>query len=176
MSNIGISLMKKCLILGDHQKSDIMGIKSFMGRRAKPSKGVSEKIKVSDYMTRNLVTFKPEQSVMEVIGILLKRNISGGPVVNERNELIGIISEGDCLKEISDCRYHNHPMENIKVKEHMIKNVETIDGDMNVLDAANKFLESKHRRFPILEDGKLVGQISQRDVLNAAMQLKGQSW
>lgn len=153
-----------------------MGIKSFIGRRVKPTRGFSEKVKVSDYMTRNLVTFKPEQPVMEVIEILLKRNISGGPVVNDKNELVGIISEGDCLKEISDCRYHNHPMENIKVKDHMIKNVDTIDGDMNVLDAANKFLESKHRRFPILKNGKLVGQISQRDVLSAAMQLKGQSW
>lgn len=153
-----------------------MGIKSFIGRRIKPTRGLSRRVKVSDYMTRNLVTFKPEQSVMEVIEILLKRNISGGPVVNDKNELVGIISEGDCLKEISDCRYHNHPFENIKVKEHMIKEVETIDGDMNVLDAANKFLESKHRRFPIIQDGKLIGQISQRDVLNAAMRLKDQTW
>ena len=153
-----------------------MGIKSFIGRRAKPEKGFSEKIKVSDYMTRNLVTFKPEQPVMEVIEILLRKNISGGPVVNDKNELVGIISEGDCLKEISDCRYHNLPMEDVRVDQHMIKNVDTIDGEMHVLDAANKFLESKHRRFPILENGKLVGQISQRDVLNAAMRLKGQSW
>ena len=153
-----------------------MSIKSFVGKRSKPTKGLSERVKVSDYMTRKLVTFSPDQPVMEVVEILLKMDISGGPVVNEKNELVGIISEGDCLKEISDCRYHNHPIENVKVKEHMIKNVETIDGDMNVLDAANKFLDSKHRRFPIVEDGKLVGQISQRDVLNAAMQLKDQTW
>ena len=153
-----------------------MGIKSYIGKRTKSQKEFSEKIKVSDYMTRNLVTFRPEQPVMEVIDILLKKNISGGPVVNDKNELVGIISEGDCLKEISDCRYHNLPMEDVRVEKHMIKNVETIDGNMNVLDAANKFLESKHRRFPILENGKLVGQISQRDVLSAAMQLKGQSW
>ena len=153
-----------------------MSIKSFVGKRSKHTKGLSERVKVSDYMTRKLVTFSPDQPVMEVVEILLKMDISGGPVVNEKNELVGIISEGDCLKEISDCRYHNHPIENVKVKEHMIKNVETIDGDMNVLDAANKFLDSKHRRFPIVEDGKLVGQISQRDVLNAAMQLKDQTW
>lgn len=153
-----------------------MGIKSFIGKRVKPQKGNSEKIKVSDYMTRNLVTFRPDQSILEVMEVLLKRRISGGPVVNDKNELVGIISEGDCLKELSDARYHNHPMENVKVELHMIKNVATIDGDMNVLDAANKFLESKHRRFPILENGKLVGQISQSDVLRAAMELKGHSW
>ncbi len=153
-----------------------MGIKSFIGKRAKPQKGNSEKIKVSDYMTSNLITFRPDQSILEVMEVLVKRRISGGPVVNEKHELVGIISEGDCLKELSDARYHNHPMENVKVELHMIKNVDTIDGEMNVLDAANKFLESKHRRFPILENGKLVGQISQSDVLRAAMELKGHTW
>lgn len=152
-----------------------MGIKSFTGKRAKPQ-SASEKIKVSDYMTRNLITFKPEQSIIEVVEVLVKRGISGGPVINDNNELVGIISEGDCLKELSDARYHNHPMEDVKVELHMIKNVETIDGEMNVLDAANKFLESKHRRFPILENGKLAGQISQSDILRAALELKGQTW
>lgn len=152
-----------------------MGIKSFTGKRAKPQ-SASEKIKVSDYMTRNLITFKPEQSIIEVVEVLVKKGISGGPVINENNELVGIISEGDCLKELSDARYHNHPMEDVKVELHMIKNVETIDGEMNVLDAANKFLESKHRRFPILENGKLAGQISQSDILRAALKLKGQTW
>jgi CBS domain-containing protein len=153
-----------------------MGIKSFMGKRAKPTKGSNENITVSDYMTRNLTTFRPGQSVLEVMNILIKKRISGGPVVNEKNELIGIISEGDCMKQISESRYYNHPMEDIKVEQHMVKNVDTIDGNMNVFDAANKFLESKHRRFPIVENGKLVGQISQRDVLKAALKLKGHTW
>src|SRR5690606_39642428 len=99
-----------------------MGIKSFIGRRAKPQKGTIERVKVSDYMTRNLITFRPEQSILEVMEVLLKKRISGGPVVNAKNELVGIISEGDCLKELSDARYHNHPMEDVKVEQHMIKN------------------------------------------------------
>ncbi len=153
-----------------------MGIKSFMGRRVKPAKGGSENITVSDYMSKNLTTFKPEQSVMEVMTTLIKNKISGGPVVNDKFELVGIISEGDCIKQISESRYYNQPMGDVKVEQHMATNVETIDGNMNVFDAANKFLESKHRRFPIVENGKLVGQISQKDVLIAALALRGQTW
>lgn len=153
-----------------------MAIKNFRGRRSKIRRKLNKKVKVSDYMKQKVTCFHPEQSIVEVIQTLLRKNISGGPVVNNDNELIGIISEGDCLKEISDCRYHNYPMEDIKVKDYMIKKVITIDGDMNVLDAANKFLDSRHRRFPIVHNGKLVGQISQRDVLKAAMRLKGQEW
>lgn len=153
-----------------------MSIKSYIGRRVKPIKGSQEQIKVSDYMSTNLTTFKPEQSVLEVMNTLIKKKISGGPVVNEKNELVGIISEGDCMKQISNSRYYNQPMEELKVGDHMAKEIETIDGEMNVFDAADKFLNSKRRRFPIVKDGKLVGLISQKDVLKAALQLKGNSW
>jgi len=153
-----------------------MGIKSYIGRRAKPKKGSSENIKVSDYMSTNLTTFREDQSVMEVMNTLIKKKISGGPVINDKNELIGIISEGDCMKQISNSRYYNQPMEDVKVGDHMATEIETIDGDMNVFDAADKFLNSRRRRFPIVKDGKLVGLISQKDVLKAAITLKGNSW
>jgi CBS domain-containing protein len=154
-----------------------MGIKSFEGpRKGQQQVESNQSLKVSDYMTRDLITFKATQSVEEVIDTLIKYKISGGPVVNEKNELIGIISEGDCIKQISESRYYNMPTQNNSVEKHMAKNVETIDGNLNVFDAANRFLESKRRRFPIVEDGKLVGQISQKDILKAAMQLKGHNW
>lgn len=153
-----------------------MSIKSYIGRRIKPTKGSSENIKVSDYMSTNLTTFRPEQSVIDVMNTLIKKKISGGPVVNDKNELVGIISEGDCMKQISNSRYYNQPMEDIKVGDHMATDIETIDGDMNVFDAADKFLSSRRRRFPIVRDGKLVGLISQKDVLKAAIKLKGHNW
>lgn len=152
-----------------------MGIKSFMGRRAKTVAN-SDNITVNDYMTRKLITFRPEQQVLEVMNILIKNRISGGPVVNAKNELLGIISEGDCMKQISDSRYYNMPMEEATVEKHMAQDVETIDGNMNIFDAAKLFIERKHRRFPIVERGKLVGQISQKDVLKAALKLQGNTW
>ncbi len=154
-----------------------MGIKSFQGsRRHTNTDSNNAPLKVKDYMTTNLITFKPNQSIEETIETLIKHKISGGPVVNESNELIGIISEGDCIKQLSDSRYYNMPMDNLSIENHMAKNVETIDGEMDIFDAANKFIEAKRRRFPIVVNGKLVGQISQKDVLKAAMNLKGQNW
>ena len=112
-----------------------MGIKSFQGAR-KQQQNVTEinAFRVSDFMSRNLITFQPEQTVEEVIQSLIKHKISGGPVVNANNELVGIISEGDCLKNISESRYHNLPMEQHTVATRMAKNVETIDGNMNVFE------------------------------------------
>ena len=153
-----------------------MAIKSFQGSRRKRTTVDTTPLRVKDYMTRNLITFRPEQSVEQVIETLIRYRISGGPVVNKKDELVGIVSEGDCIKQISDSRYYNMPMSHRTIEQCMAKDVETIDGNMNVFDAANKFLNAKRRRFPIIEDGKLVGQISQKDILKAAIQLKGHNW
>tara|TARA_R110002049_G_scaffold80951_10_gene205878 strand:- start:83 stop:568 length:486 start_codon:yes stop_codon:yes gene_type:complete len=153
-----------------------MAIKSFQGSRKQQSTTESVALKVKDYMTTNLITFRPDQSVQEVVESLINNKISGGPVVNDKQELVGIISEGDCLKQLSESRYYNMPLEHDKVEKRMATNVETIDGNMDVFDAANKFLQSKRRRFPIVENGKLVGQISQKDILKAALELKGENW
>jgi predicted transcriptional regulator len=62
------------------------------------------------------------------------------------------------------------------VEKNMASNVETIDKNMNIFDAATKFISSKRRRFPIVENGKLIGQISQKDILKAAIKVKGNNW
>jgi CBS domain-containing protein len=154
-----------------------MGIKSFLAARREKKKTTGDiPVTVRDYMSTKLITFKSSERIEKVIDGLIKHRISGAPVVNEKNELIGVISEGDCIKHISESRYYNMPMENNTVEKHMVKNVETIDANMNIFDAANKFLESKRRRFPIVENGKLVGQISQKDILKAALAMQGHSW
>jgi len=154
-----------------------MGIKSFQGRRSQPKKNELKTALVSDYMTKKLITFRPNQPVAEVMQSLINNKISGAPVVNEKNELLGIISEGDCIKQISESRYYNMPLDSDSIVErHMVKDVETISGDLDIFEAAEKFLNSKRRRFPIVENGKLVGQISQKDILIAALEQKGHNW
>ena len=154
-----------------------MPIKSFQGARRQQSKADTTSLKVSDYMTTNLITFTPHQSIESVMQALIKHRISGAPVVNDKNELIGIISEGDCIKHISDSKYYNMPIDKENtVEKNMVSNAETIDKNMNIFDAATKFISSKRRRFPIVENGKLIGQISQKDILKAAIKVKGNNW
>ena len=152
-----------------------MGIKSFETPKVSP-KSLTDKpsLHVSDYMRTNVQVFYPEQSLNEVIEILIAKKISGGPVVNQKNELVGIISEGDCLKQISDTRYHNMPETRNTVGDYMTKDVKTLDGSTNIFDAIGNFLSEKKRRFPITKNGKLIGQISQRELLNAVTKIEQQ--
>ena len=152
-------------------------IKSYQGERKKKEKELSAKsVKVEDCMTKQLVTFKPDQLIHEVVGKLLEHNISGGPVVNENNEVVGIISEGDCLKEVQKGIYDNMPTLSDKVSDFMTTKVISILPETNVFEAADLFLEKKIRRFPVIKDGKLLGQISQRDVMKAVFSMKSSTW
>ena len=156
-----------------------MGIKSFQGKRdTSQTNKVEEQILVSDYMTTKLITFKAEDSLDDVIALLIKHHISGGPVMNDKNELIGIISETDCIKHISESKYYNMPSDiNNTVGNNMVTDVDTIDKNMNIFDAAFKFLSSRRRRFPVVDEyGILLGQLSQKDVLKAALKVKGNTW
>ncbi|MDC1262194.1 CBS domain-containing protein [Polaribacter sp.] len=154
-----------------------MGIKSFQGKRDASQGKEKVHILVSDYMTKKVITFKPEDSLDHVIHLLIANKISGGPVINDQNELIGIISETDCIKHVSESKYYNMPSDSDNtVAKKMNSNVDTIDKDMNIFDAASKFINSKRRRFPVVENGKLIGQISQKDVLKAALNIRENTW
>ena len=155
-----------------------MGIKSFTGPRAKTvtKKEYNAPILVTDYMTRKLVTFSPEQSILEVMELFTKHNISGGPVLDENGFLVGIISEADCMKQISESRYFNQPILDKSVEKFMTSEVETIPHDMSIFDAAHVFDKHNRRRLPVMKDGLIVGQISRKDIVVAALKLSGQNW
>ncbi len=150
-------------------------VMSYRGAEA-PKIQESQALKVEDYMARKLITFKPDQPMHEVVDALMKNKISGGPVVNDKGELVGVISEGDCLKEVVKGKYDNMPIFTGLVEEHMAKNVITVNPDLNIFAAAKMFLEKRLRRFPVIHDGKLIGQISQKDIMKAVLNTKSSTW
>jgi predicted transcriptional regulator len=134
-------------------------------------------ILVSDYMTKKLITFTADQSILEVMEVFAKNNISGGPVLDSRGAIVGIISEADCMKQISESRYFNMPILEKSVEIYMTKDVETIDSDKSIFDAAAIFASNGRRRLPVIDiKGKLVGQISRKDIVVAALKLSSYNY
>ena len=133
---------------------------------------------VEKYMVplNNMTTFHPDQSIQDVIAIIIDKKISGAPVLDEHRHLVGIISEKDCLRIIVDQAYHNLPAESRKVSDYMTAKVQTLTSKTNVVEAAIEFLNSPVRRFPIIENGLIVGQVSRRDILKAARNIKSTTW
>jgi len=153
-----------------------MPIKSFQGERAKKKRVTPSKLTVSDIMTRQLVIFLPDQSIHDVMQAFIKNRISGGPVVDKDGRLVGVISEADCMKEISDSRYFNLPILDKSVAHFMTKKVDTIEANTSVFDAAALFSKSSRRRYPVIENNQLVGQVSRKDIVIAALEMKSQTW
>lgn len=153
-----------------------MPVKSFQGERAKKVKVTPSKLTVADIMTSQLVIFTPEQSIHEVMRAFIKHRISGGPVVDESGKLVGVISEADCMREISDSRYFNLPILDKSVAHFMTKEVDTIDANTSVFDTASLFSKSSRRRYPVMENNRLVGQVSRKDIVIAALEMKSQTW
>jgi len=153
-----------------------MPIKSFQGFREKSIKAKTKTLLVEDIMSRNLIVFKPEETIHEVMKKFIKYRISGGPVVNEKGDLIGIISEADCMKEVSESRYFNLPILDKSVSNFMTTNVDTIDASKTIFEAASNFFKTSRRRFPVMEKNKLVGQISRKDIVIATLNMKSNTW
>lgn len=120
----------------------------------------------------NMITFKPDQSIQDVISTIINKKIAGAPVLDDQQHLVGIISEKDCLRIIVDQAYHNLPAETRKVSDYMTVKVQTLSPTTNVVEAAVEFLNSPIRRFPIVENGMLIGQVSRRHILRAAQNIK----
>ena len=120
---------------------------------------------VDDYMARDLITFKPSDDIHKAISVLLDKRISGAPVVDDDNRLVGILSKKDCLKVVYSAGYHQDW--GGRVETYMSADVTTIESGTDIITAADRFMHSSFRRFPILINGRMVGLICRHDVLRA---------
>ncbi len=120
---------------------------------------------VRDFMDESFIKLKPEMNVYHAIEILLNNRITGAAVVDDEDNLVGILSERDCLKTLLHGAYNNMPLG--RVEDYMTREVETIPPTWDVVAAADFFYQHIYRRLLVVEEGKLVGQITRRDLLRA---------
>lgn len=122
-------------------------------------------IEVKDYMDRDPVKVNAEADLFHAITMIREYKVSGVCVVNAEGDLVGVLSELDCLEAILSAVYNEHSVG--RVQDYMSRNVVTASARDDILKVASDMLINKHRRRPVLEDGKLVGQITCRQLLGA---------
>jgi predicted transcriptional regulator len=127
--------------------------------------------RVSEYMDTDVKKLLPEQEILEAVSFLLANRVTGAPVVDDNDAVIGIISEKDCLRLLA--AGDNAELPQGKVKDFMSRQVTTVPSSMNIYFVAGMFLNDVVRRFPVVDNGKLVGVITRFDILRAIEQHLG---
>jgi len=138
---------------------------------------------VREIMNNRVKAARTDQTIREVAAVMCLNEISGVPVVDERNEIVGVLSEKDILHHMfpdpqafmeDRAVYDFEHMEkdyrevlNLRVGDLMTRLVATVDPEMPVLKAAATMWLRKIRRIPVTEGKQLVGIVSIGDVHKA---------
>lgn len=123
-----------------------------------------------DVMVKNLITLRAETDALEAMRTLLRHHISGAPVVDEEGNYLGMFSERNAISFLLGLAYEQLPCTQVGAFMNTDRGC-TIGEDADLLTIAQIFLNKDHRRLPVLRGTQLVGQISRRDVLRAALTL-----
>ncbi|MFH0913621.1 MAG: CBS domain-containing protein [Candidatus Omnitrophota bacterium] len=142
-------------------------------------------MKVKEIMTKEVKSVSPDTSVQEALNLLEKLQISGLPVIDDKDKLVGMFTEKDVLgyilpsyiDKVGHFIYEENPkatkkkfadLSNIKISQLMRKEVVTTTEDTALCEVARIMLIQKARRIPVLDrSGNVVGIIARCDVLKA---------
>ncbi len=125
-----------------------------------------EAIRVREYMNPRPVIFRPGETVYEAINALLAAGMTGGPVVDEKKQLVGFLSEHDCLRAGIEASYTCQQL--ASVEQLMSKTVLSVAPDDSIIELAQRMAGPKPKIYPVVdENGLLLGTISRQDVLRA---------
>ncbi len=130
---------------------------------------MSERRTIAEFMVTDLLALPPGMEILHAVTLLLDRGVSGAPVVEETDELVGILTKKDCFKAALNAAYYKEW--GGTVGQYMTRSPETLDIGLDIVSAAERFLATPYRRFPVVEDGRLVGLLSRSDLLRAFVEL-----
>lgn len=122
-------------------------------------------ISVKEFMSASLVSFSPDTPIFDAIRRLVSHRVSGAPVLDQFGNIVGMLSEKDCMKVALNAAYHDEL--GGKVDDFMSRQPVTVEADASVLEVAEMFFTSSFKRYPVVHQQRLVGQISRSDILKA---------
>lgn len=148
-------------------------------------------MQVKEFMTTKLTTCSSDQTVKDAADLMTEKGISILPVVDADNKLLGIVTESDfigkeidvphamvSLKQLFGQTYHNQDIESVyraardtKLEKVMSKDVRTVDKESTLTSVIETMVAYHLKRLPVIEDGKLIGIITRKDLMKAFQML-----
>jgi len=122
-----------------------------------------------DIMTKDVIAVKPETPILEALELIARHDISGLPVVDEDNRLVGVLSE----KDVVSLLYTPEDDHGYRVDNFMTQPALYFEEEENLLDVCDFLRKNVFRRVPITKNGKLVGIVSIRDIIEFILRLRG---
>lgn len=121
-------------------------------------------VDISDYMNTNPLRVHVEDSLFKAMDVITRTRASGACVVDDSDNLVGVLSEIDCLRAVVSATYNN-AADVGKVRDFMTAEVQTCQLHDNIVDVAMDMIAKGHRRRPVLDNNKLIGQLTCRRIL-----------
>jgi CBS domain-containing protein len=130
-----------------------------------------QSVNLRDYMLPHPVRVSPEDNIIDAMKVIIENKISGVCVVDADANLVGILSEMDCLRAVLGAVYNNNNIGS--VRDHMASdNLVVANPNEDIVSVAQDMLLKNKRRRPVVENGKLIGQITCRQLLTAVMKFR----
>jgi CBS domain-containing protein len=123
--------------------------------------------KARTIMKTNVISIDKGTEIYDAIRIMVENNVTGLPVTNEDQTLAGVITEKDVLRLLYDSEDLPGTVEGFMTRE-----VTSFDQEDSLLDIVDSFINNHFRRVPILDEGKLVGIISRKDIIAYILELR----
>lgn len=128
----------------------------------------SQAIPIRDYISHKQVTIHKEDAITHVVELLVKTGLTGSPVVDDSNHVIGFISEHDCMKKVIGDTYFSQ--DSATAQDLMQNTVTSISSGANILQAADLLEAGGHRLFPVVDnDNRPVGILTRGCILKGLM-------
>ena len=122
-------------------------------------------------MAKEVFTVSPDSPIYDALKILIDHGVSGLPVVDGDNNIRGIISEKDMLKLL----VNKDVSDNQTVADYMSSEVKGFGPEDSAVDICEFFINNPFRRVPIIENGKLAGVVSRRDIISLILDIRNKS-
>jgi len=132
-------------------------------------------VKVSDRMSRDVITVQADDPIREAVDLVEQRQLRRFPVM-KGDDLVGIVTDRDLRNAtassviLTEKKFHDFLLDTVKVESVMSANPSTVTPDSDLKDAARLILELNVGGLPVVEGGRLVGIITETDLINTLLE------